>query len=114
MKWQSTIAAAAVLAMSVASATLAAAPQTWTGKISDSMCAKSGGKHNGDPKTCIDKCIGGGDKYVLVVNDKIYAISNQTFAGLKKYEGDTPVVVTGEMKDDTITISKIAPPKAAK
>jgi len=111
MTWKSTLAAAAVLSMSVATATLAAEPQTWTGKISDAMCAKSGGKHNGDPKDCIDKCIKGGDKYVLVVDKKIYAISNQKFADLAKFAGDTPVMVTGEMKDDTITVSKIAAPK---
>jgi hypothetical protein len=110
MTWKSTIATAAVLAMSVASATLAAAPQTWTGQISDAMCAKAG-KHMGDdPKKCTTECIKGGDKYVLVVDKKIYAISNQKFADLSKFAGAT-AVVTGEMKDDTITVSKIAAPK---
>jgi hypothetical protein len=112
MKWQSKIAAFSIVAMSVASA--AAAPQTWTGKISDAMCAKSGGKHTGDPKDCIDKCIKGGDNYVLVVNDKIYAISNQKFEDLKKFAGDVPVVVTGDLKEDTITVTKIAASKPAK
>jgi hypothetical protein len=109
MKWQSTIATAAVLAMSVASATLAAAPQTWTGKITDAMCK---GKHDGDPKACVEKCIKGGEKYVLVVDSKIYAISNQKFADLPKFAGDT-AVVTGDLKDDTITVTKIAAPKKA-
>jgi hypothetical protein len=107
MTWKSTIAAAAVLSMSVATATLAAAPTTLTGKISDAMCK---GKHDGDAKQCVEKCIKGGDKYVLVVDTKIYAISNQKFADLAKFAGDT-AVVTGDVKDDTITISKMAAPK---
>jgi hypothetical protein len=58
------------------------------------------------------------DKYVLVAKDdkgatKVYAISNQTFKDLPKYAGQT-AVVTGDMKDDTITVSKIAAPKPAK
>jgi len=116
MKWQSKIAAAAIFAMTVATGTLVAAPATWTGQISDDMCK---GVHQGDAKACVDKCIKGGSKYVLVVKDdkdasaaaKIYAISNQTYKDLPKFAGQT-AVVTGEMKDDTITVSKIAAPKA--
>jgi hypothetical protein len=121
MKWQSKIAAASILAMTFAAGRLVAAPASWTGQISDAMCK---GVHSGDAKTCVDKCIkmgGDGGKYVLVVKDakdstaspKVYAISNQTFADLAKFAGQT-AVVTGEMKDDTITVSKIAAPKPAK
>jgi hypothetical protein len=110
MKWQSKIAAASVFAMTVATGTLFAAPATWTGKVSDAMCK---GVHQGDAKQCVDKCIKGGEKYVLVVGDKVYNISNQKFADLPKFAGAT-AVVTGEMKDDSITISKMAAPKAAK
>jgi hypothetical protein len=114
MKWQSKIAAASILAMTFAAGPLVAAPASWTGQISDAMCK---GVHSIDAKTCVDKCIKGGEKYVLVVKDKdaskVYAISNQTFADLAKFAGQT-AVVTGEMKDDTITVSKIAAPKPAK
>ncbi len=115
MKWQSKIAAASIFAMTVATGTLGAAPASWTGQISDAMCK---GVHQGDAKTCVDKCIKGGDKYVLVVKDdkdatKVYAISNQKFADLPKFAGAT-AVVTGDMKDDTITVTKIAAPKPAK
>jgi hypothetical protein len=96
--------------MTVAAGPLAAAPASWTGKISDAMCK---GVHSIDAKTCVDKCIKGGEKYVLVVDSKVYAISNQKFADLAKFAGQT-AVVTGEMKDDTITVSKIAAPKPAK
>jgi hypothetical protein len=118
MKWQSKIAAASIFAMTVAAGSLGAAPASWTGQISDAMCH---GVHQGDAKTCVDKCIKGGDKYVLVVKDpkdasaaaKVYAISNQSFKDLGKFAGQT-AVVTGEMKDDAITVSKIAAPKPEK
>src|SRR5579862_9085247 len=110
MNWQRTIATMSIVAMSVATGTQSAAPQTWTGKVSDAMCK---GVHQGDAKQCVDKCIKGGEKYVLVVGDKVYSISNQKFADLPKFAGAT-AVVTGEMKDDSITVSKMAAPKAAK
>jgi hypothetical protein len=115
MKWQSKIAAASILAMTFAAGPLVAAPASWTGQISDAMCK---GVHQGDAKACVDKCMKDKDaKYVLVVKDKdaskVYAISNQKFADLAKFAGQD-AVVTGEMKDDTITVSKIAAPKPAK
>lgn len=114
MKWfQKATFGGVALATVMAATTAWAAPQTWTGVISDAMCA---GKHGGDAKQCTEKCVKGGEKYVLVVTDadkksKVYAISNQKFADLAKYAGE-PAVVTGELgKDDSITISKMAAPK---
>jgi len=87
-----------------------AVSQTWTGAISDAMCK---GVHNGkDAKQCTADCVKNGSKYVLVVDDKtIYNIDNQKFKDLPKFAGDT-AVVTGTIKDDTITITKMAAPKA--
>lgn len=99
--------AVAMIVAVVAVSAVSAAPATWTGKISDAMCA---GTHKGDAKTCVDKCIKGGEKYVLVVGDKTYKIANQKFADLAKFAG-VDAVVTGELKDDTITVSKMAAPK---
>ena len=105
----------AVLAL--AGARLAAAdPMTWTGKISDAMCAPSGkhasgdGTMAGDHKCAID-CVKGGSTYVFIVTgaDKkttIYKIANQKLADLEAHAGHT-VEITGEMKDDTITVSKV-------
>ena len=85
-----------------------AAPQSWTGKISDAMCA---GNHNGkDAKECTAVCVKGGDKYVLVVDKKVYQIENQKFADLAKFAG-ADATVTGELgKNDTITITKMVAP----
>lgn len=92
------------------------AAETWKGTISDSMCkAKhSGDEHAGKAKSdraCVEKCIKGGEQYVFVSGDKVYTIANQTFAGLKTHAGHQ-VNLTGEMKGDAITVSKIEMPKA--
>ncbi|MDR1990643.1 MAG: hypothetical protein LBQ09_10495 [Acidobacteriaceae bacterium] len=87
-----------------------AAPQTWTGTISDAMC---GAKHmDGDhgmktsEKECTEMCVSHGSKYVLVSDGKVLAIANQSLASLKTFAGDR-VSVTGELKDAAVTISKI-------
>ena len=88
-----------------------AAEQTWTGQISDSAC---GAKHEeaaeGQGKMpdreCTQACIRGGSKYVLVVEGKVYQIANQDNADLATHAGHK-VQVTGDLKGNTITISKI-------
>jgi hypothetical protein len=102
---------------------LMAADKTWTGVLSDSKCA---GKHakaehgsqSDSDHECANKCIAGGAKAVFVSGGKTYQIANQDFAGLKDHEGHH-VALSGEMKGDSITVSKIdmkaaAPAKAKK
>ncbi len=85
----------------------------WTGKISEAMCGlKHNEKTTGD-RDCVESCVKRGSSYVFVSGDKVYKIANQDFAGLKTHAGDN-VVVTGDMKDDTVTISKLAAPPAKK
>ena len=90
--------------------------QTWTGKISDSMCGASHAKmmaQHQDAKTdrdCTLACVQGGAKYVFVTKGKVYKIENQDLAELKEHAGHT-VQLTGGMKVDSITVSKIAMPK---
>ena len=92
-----------------------AADQTWTGKISDSMCGASHTKmmaEHKDAKTdrdCTLACVKGGGKYVFVSDGKVYNIENQDLALLQDHAGHT-VRLTGEMKGDTITVSKIVMP----
>lgn len=107
---------AAAVVMSVPSL---AAADTFKGKISDSMCKAKhmAGEHDGKKTTdreCVEKCIGAGEKYVLVgEGDKVYTIANQDFAGLKTHAGHS-VIVTATAKDDTLTVSKIEMPAAEK
>ena len=94
----------------LASRAPAAAPQTWTGTISDNRC---GGDHGGevDEHECTLRCVKTGDKFVLVTDfgKKVWAIANQNFTSLPERAGQT-VKVTGELKDDAIVISKIEKP----
>ena len=100
-----------------------AADKTWNGVISDAKC---NGKHSKDEHgatakgdhDCSAKCIAGGEKAVFVSAGKTYKIANQDFAGIKDHVGHK-IALTGDMKGDTITISKIemkadAPTKAKK
>ncbi len=96
-----------------------AADKTWNGRITDSMC---GAKHKaveehkeGKKMTesdCVKACVEGhGGKYAFVSDNKVYKIQNQDFEGLKTHAGHS-VALTGEMKGDTITVSKIEMPAA--
>ena len=105
-------------ALVLASTPTGAAEQTWTGKISDSAC---GAKHeeaaegNGvmPDRECTQACVRGGSTYVFVVAERegfsravVYQIGNQDNKDLATHAGHT-VKLTGELKDKTITVSKI-------
>ena len=108
MKPVATLIAAAVLALAVSPLR---AEQTWTGAISNSAC---GAKHEeaaeGQGKMpdreCTQACIRGGSLYVLVADGKVYEIANQKNEDVIAHAGHR-VKVTGELKDKTITVSKI-------
>jgi hypothetical protein len=100
------------IAIAIASAALilaAPAPQTFTGIITDDMCAKGDHKAmnmGSDPK-CVTECIKGmNGKYVLYDGQNSYVLSDQKapakFAAQK-------VTVTGTLdeKTKTIAVSKI-------
>ena len=101
-------------AMLVFQAGAFAAEQTWTGKISDSAC---GAKHEeaaeGEgvmaDRDCTQACIRGGSKYVLVVEGKVFQIANQDLKDLATHAGHA-VKMTGELKGNAITVSKIERP----
>jgi hypothetical protein len=109
-------------ALALVTLVLAAAPrpfaaeQTWNGQISDSAC---GAKHEeaaeGQGKMpdreCTEACVRGGSKYVLVVDGKVLQIANQDDKDLATHAGHT-VTVTGELKGQAITVSKIEMPKS--
>jgi len=109
-----TLFAAAAL---MAAAPAIAADKTWNGVISDSMCGAKhpGGEHDGKKMTdadCAKACVNEhGGKWVLVSEGKTYPIANQDFAALKEHAGEK-VALTGEMKGDSITVSKVEGSKA--
>ena len=92
---------------------VSAADKTWTGTISDSKCAAKHAKATEADASCVTKCAAGGAKYVFMAGGKTYEIANQDFAALKDHGGHK-VALTGEMKGNSITVSKIEMAPAAK
>jgi hypothetical protein len=86
--------------------------QTFTGKVSDSMC---GAKHMmaGDDAGCTRACVAKGAKYALVVGDKVYVLDNEDKAAqdeLNKLAGEQ-AKVTGELTGDTISVKSVVAAK---
>jgi hypothetical protein len=98
----------------LAPATPSAADQTWSGQISDSMCkakheeAAEGAGTMAD-RDCTLSCVKGGSKFVLVADGKIYQIANQDLKDLTTHAGHK-VKLSGELRGDSITVSKIEMP----
>jgi hypothetical protein len=94
----------------------AAAPETLTGQISDSHCGAKhmamDGKKMSD-RECTQMCVKGGGNYVFVSKGKVYQIADQKDAALATHAGHM-VLLTGEVKGDTITVAKIEMPKTDK
>ena len=88
-----------------------AADQTWTGMIGDSKCGashKAMQEHNANltDRACTEACIKSGGEYILSANGKVYKLENQKDPALAENAGKT-VMVTGTLKGNTITASKI-------
>jgi hypothetical protein len=100
----------------------AQAEERWTGTISDSHCGashermKTGGASVSD-RECTMACVGygveGGPEYVFVREGQVYKIANQRFPGLGSRAGRL-IIITGEMKDEVITVSKLELAPAAR
>ena len=87
------------------------AGQTFTGRISDSMCGAShqakAGAGGLTERECLFQCMKSLAKYVLVdQNNKIIPIANQDLAGLPLYAGRL-VRLTGEPNGDALSVSRI-------
>jgi hypothetical protein len=88
-----------------------AAQQTFTGRLSDHVCAAShqsraaaGGLTD---RECLVACINALARYVLVDKDnQVLPIANQDAMGLPLYAG-RPVRITGERKGDAIVVAKV-------
>ena len=99
---------AAVLLSFAFSAGAFAADQTWSGEISDSHCGPShpSGKAARD---CTESCVKGGASYAFASSGKVYKLDDPS--KLVAAHAGHMVSVTGELKDDTIKVSKIEMPK---
>jgi hypothetical protein len=86
---------------------LGAASQTFTGVITDSMCGASHKMMNVTPDSkCVRECVKAGSTYALVVDGKVYTLSDQKTPD--KFAGEK-VKVTGKLdsKTGTIAVEKI-------
>jgi hypothetical protein len=88
-----------------------AVEQTLTGTISDSMCGVNHKRISTKmtDRECTQACTAKGAQFVLVSEDKVYKLTNLN-ADLKTHAGHT-VNLTGDVKADTIRVSKIEMPK---
>jgi hypothetical protein len=107
-----------VVALALTVPALGADPTTIKGTIADSMCgmkhsADKHGENAADHQACVERCIGRGGEYVLATADKVYKIANQDLEALKEFAGQE-VMVTGEVQDETITVTKVEKSKPAK
>ena len=97
-----------IAALATLVATFTAAPllaESFTGWVSDAMCAKDPAKvASADHAACAKKCIEGGSPAVLVVNGKVYQISNPDM--LKDHAGEK-VTVDASLDNGTLTIKSI-------
>lgn len=89
------------------------AEQTWSGRISDSMCGASHRTHAASEgltdRQCVIECIRKLADYVLVdETDRVLPIANQDFVGLPLRAGRM-VKVTGALQDGAIAITALEP-----
>jgi hypothetical protein len=95
----------AVTAFALALATAPALGQSFTGVVSDAMCAKNPAKASSPGHAaCAKKCIKGGSPAVLVVGETVYPVSNDDL--LKPYAGHK-VTVDATVDHGTLTVKSV-------
>ena len=87
----------------------AAAPKTFTGVITDSMCGKDHAMMGVKPDSkCVLECVKSGSKYALLEGSNVYELSDQKapekFAGQK-------VKVTGTLNGNVLQVQSITAAK---
>lgn len=96
----------AVLAALAFSFGTAAFAQTYTGVVSDEMCARNNTAKasSSDHAACAEKCIKGGSPAVLIIDGKVVPVTNPdkiaSHAGHK-------ITVEGSMKDGKLTVEDV-------
>lgn len=95
-----------VAGLGLTAASTSADDKSWTGYVTDSMCAAKGGAAVKDGE-CAKRCVGRGDKYVLYIPDskKAYVLDPQE--KLDEHAGHY-VTVKGTLDGNTIKVASIA------
>jgi len=97
----------AVLASTVAAAGMlvAQAPSTIHGFVSESKCGAEHSTPSAEATKCINKCIKGGSKAVIVSEGKVYNLKGDV-ADVTKLAGDN-VTVKGTIDGGTLTVQTV-------
>jgi hypothetical protein len=83
-----------------------AAEESFMGTVSDSNCGAKHAVAGKQAEECVEKCVSGGAKYVLVSKGKVYQLDDQDkFKGM----GGKRVHVKGTLNGDTITVASVTP-----
>lgn len=99
---------AAILAASLTS--VAAMADTMSGVISDSHCGAKHSEASEATTKCVNGCLKGAAKPVLVSNGKVYQLDEASQSKAAALAGKA-VNVDGKMDGDTITVSSISEAK---
>lgn len=96
---------AALSALALALTAGSAFAESFTGVVSDAMCAKNPAKASSPAHAaCAEKCIKGGSPAVLIVGETVYQVSNpdtlNAFAGKK-------VKVDGTLTNGVLTVKSV-------
>lgn len=82
-----------------------AADKTFVGTVSDEHCGAKHATASAQAEACVEKCVSGGAKYVLVSKGKVYQLDAQDkFKGM----GGKSVHVKGTLSGDAITVSDVS------
>lgn len=85
--------------------TASALAETYTGVVSDAMCAKDPAKASQPGHAaCAKKCIEGGSPAVLIVGDKVYQVTNPDT--LNAYAGKK-ITVDATMDNGSLKINSV-------
>jgi len=76
----------------------------WKGVVSDSKCGAAHVDASEKSMKCVNGCVKGGQKAVLVSEGKVIQIANQD--AVSKHLGHK-VTVTGNLEGDTLTVENV-------
>jgi hypothetical protein len=83
---------------------MAWAADNWTGVVSEEHCGTKHSTASDKAAACVEKCVAGGSKYVVVSGDKVYQVEPQEkFKGM----GGKQVTIQGTMNGDAITATSV-------
>ena len=102
---------AALFTLGAAGLSAQQSSSTMKGFISDSQCGASHSSPSADATKCVQKCIRGGAKPVLVSDGKVYKLKGED-TSIKSMAGKN-VTVKGTVQGDTITVVWVSGQRAS-